>query len=219
MKRKLALSLVGVLLVGCLSGCGSNKVETENGNVESQQTEETVSTDEMIESQESETEVSNSDVAEVVSDATTIQIDGVSYHFPMTVQELVDNGWTMNGKFPFPARPGSNALVDFTKGDLKLSTNVTSITGAEVPMEEGAISYLSFSAEHNNTISVVFPGNISIGMSKEEVESALSTEFVYDASKKYFEYEKQEDMGKLEIQILLTDDESQVKEISYTFWS
>ena len=49
MKRKLALSLVGVLLVGCLSGCGSNKVETENGNVESQQTEETVSTEEMIE--------------------------------------------------------------------------------------------------------------------------------------------------------------------------
>ncbi len=148
-----------------------------------------------------------------------ITIDGVTYQFPMAAQELVDNGWDMEDGFPFPARPGSNALVKFTKGDYMLSTNVTSVTGTEVPMEEGSVSYITVYEGHNDNLPIVFPGGITLGMTKEEVEAILPSEFEYEAKYKWFKYRQEETMGQLVIEIQLTEDESTVSGISYSFWS
>ena len=163
----------------------------------------------------SSSNVSSSETSEMSADM--IQIDGITYCFPMAAQELVNNGWVMEDGFPFPARPGSNALVGFTKGYLELETNVTSVTGTEVPMEEGSISYLIFSSEYNKDIPVVFPGNITFGMSKEEAEKVLPNGFTYDADKDSHVYEKQEENGELIIQIKYSANE--VIGISYSFWS
>ena len=149
-----------------------------------------------------------------------IEIEGVVYTFPMEAQELVDNGWTMINKFPVGARPGAHAGINFTKGDLTFFTNISSTTGVEQKMEEGEVSSISYSEEYSNIqVSLKFPGGVTLGMSKADVEKILPTEFKYVEKYKYYQYKKDTEQGQIEILVRLTDDESVVKEIDYTCWT
>lgn len=149
-----------------------------------------------------------------------IEIDGVEYTFPMEAEELVKNGWVMDENFSVPARPGSNALIIFTKDNMELFTNVSSTTGKEQPIEKGEVCSIVYgNTNSNKDVPMAFPGGITLGMSKAEVEKNIPEEFEYDDKYHCFKYVKETEQGKLDIEIQMTDDDSEVKEIHYTCWT
>ena len=192
--KKLFVSLfIMSMSISMLVGCGGSDRDnnknpnTENDSNQDKDTEEkeTETTNENG-SGEGNSEDTSGNTGIAASDwlVPKITIDGVDYTFPMEAQELVDNGWTMINKFPIGARPGANAGINFTKGDLTLFTNISSTTGAEQTMEEGEVCSVYYAADTDNAkVPISFPGGITLGMSKAEVEKILPTEFVY--SEKY----------------------------------
>lgn len=224
MKKLLAVLLMMTLSTSLLIGC-TGKESTDNGNDAAVNQEADVNLDEAESEIETEPETTEPAVDNAAIPASEwlngkIQIDGVVYDFPIEAATLAENGWTMATKFPVPARPGSNALIYFEKGDLRLETNVTSIVGTEVPMEEGAVSSIHYWTDGSNKdISMEFPGGVTLGTSKADVEKVLPSEFEYDAEFKRFKYFQEGDMGDLDIKIILSEDESVVTEISYTYWT
>lgn len=204
MKKAVALLAVGAVSIALVIGVGiaskeGNQVANTQGKEENKEQNSSLGRDWLV---------------------PKIEIDGVEYVFPMEAAELEKNGWVMDDNFPVPARPGANALIIFTKGDLELFTNVSSTIGKEQPIEEGEVCSLVYGNENSNkAISMKFPGGVVLGMSKAEVEKILPEEFEYDEKYHCFKYLKETEQGKLDIKIHMTDDDSEVKEIHYTCWT
>lgn len=216
MKKLLVTLLIMSMTITMLVGCGSSDKNTEK----EPNTETNENTNEGTSEDASEDASNNSGTVAADWLVPKITIDGVDYTFPMEAQELVDNGWTMINKFPIGARPGANAGINFTKGDLTLFTNISSTTGAEQTMEEGEVCSIYYAADTANAnVPISFPGNLTLGMSKAEVEKILPTEFVYNEKYHYFQYAKETEKGKLDIRIEMTDDDSIVKAINYICWT
>lgn len=210
MKKTVILLAVGIVSIALVIGIG---IAGKRGN-----TGENTQQNTQGNSTENKEENKESGVTEWL--IPKIEIDGVTYTFPMEAQELVKNGWEMDDNFPVPARPGANALIVFYKEGLELFTNVSSTTGKEQPIEEGEVCSIVYgNSNSNKDIPMAFPGGITLGMSKAEVEKILPEEFEYDEKYHYFKYLKETDLGKLDIQIQMTEDDSEVKEIHYTCWT
>lgn len=212
MKKAVALLAVGAVSIALVIGVG---VTSKEGNQAENQVENTQGKEENKEANKEQNSSSGRDWL-----VPKIEIDGVEYVFPMEAAELEKNGWVMDDDFPAPARPGANAVIVFTKGDLELFTNVSSTIGKEQPIEEGEVCSLVYGNENSNkAISMKFPGGVALGMSKAEVEKILPEEFEYDEKYHCFKYLKETEQGKLDIKIHMTDDDSEVKEIHYTCWT
>lgn len=151
----------------------------------------------------------------------TIEIDGVVYTFPMEAQELVDNGWVMDElSVERPANPGEMVAMEFYKDDMTLFTNISTTTGETQSLEECEVCSIYYSAESDNiNVPITFPGNITLGMSKAEVEQILPDEFEYNAEYHYFKYRYDTEKGEIAIEIYMTEDDSVVESISYTCWT
>lgn len=237
MKKIIVSLLIMAMSVSMLVGCGDsgkdtnkepNKENDSNVNQDADTNQNTQNGQDKDTEKESETkdeatsENSSNNKGMIATDWTVpkIEIDGVIYTFPMEAQELVDNGWTLINKLPIGARPGANAGINFTKGDLTLFTNISSTTGAEQKMEEGEVCSISYSKEYENIqVPMSFPGGIALGMSREEVVKILPGEFQYVEKYKYYQYKNETEKGKIEVLIYLSDDETVVREIDYTCWT
>lgn len=151
----------------------------------------------------------------------TIEIDGVVYTFSMEAQELVDNGWVMD-ELPVerPANPGEMVAMEFYKDDMTLFTNISTTTGEAQSIEEGEVCSIPYFAESDNiNVPITFPGNLTLGMSKAEVEQMLPDEFEYVAEYHYFKYRYDTEKGEIAVEIHMTEDDRVVEEISYTCWT
>ncbi len=229
MKKVFVVLLIMSMSISMLVGCGgSDKDTNKNPNTENDSkpnqdadTDKDESTEEENTSGGTSEDISgNTGIAASDWLVPKIEIDGVVYTFPMEAQELVDNGWTMINKFPIGARPGANAGINFTKGDLTLFTNISSTTGAEQKMEEGEVCSISYAEEYDNfKVPIKFPGGLTIGMSKAEAEKILPGEFEYNEKYHYFQYTSETEKGKLDIKVEMSDDDSTVERIMYTCWT
>lgn len=217
MKKKIAILAVAAVSIAAVAGVAIASKQSGTGEHTQTNSQMNAQTNE-----QGNTEENNEQNATVASDwlIPKITIDGVEYTFPMEAQELVKNGWVMDDNFPVPARPGANALIMFEKDGMELFTNVSSTTGKEQPIEEGEVCSLVYGNENSNkTIPMAFPGGITLGMSKADVEKILPEEYKYDEKYHCFKYAKDTEQGKLDIQIQMTEDDSEVKEIHYTCWT
>ena len=71
----------------------------------------------------------------------------------------------------------------------------------------------------NDTFPVPARPGAEQSMEEGEVEAALPAEYVHDANQHCFKYIYDDGVGKYDIKIYMTDDESTVEQISYTYWT
>ena len=76
-----------------------------------------------------------------------------------------------------------------------------------------------FAESDNINVPITFPGNLTLGMSKTEVEQMLPDEFEYVSEYHYFKYRYDTEKGEIAIEIHMTEDDSVVERISYTCWT
>lgn len=114
--------------------------------------------------------------SELTDDISSFNVnyDGVLYHLPIPVSELVKNGWIIqeSPKENIPARNSISGVV-LRKGNQVITTTIYNDSPKAASVENCFLTEIR-EDELVNKIPVVLPKGIRIGSSKAEVESAFS---------------------------------------------
>lgn len=117
------------------------------------------------------------EIIEADWNSRSLQIDQKILTLPITVQDLMDLGFT-------PPNPGREIMPDslhqeiFTRDGLKISVRFTNLSNETRPINESDIQSISLFSNHLEIqkeldVPIYFPGGISVGSYLEEVANRL----------------------------------------------
>lgn len=105
-------------------------------------------------------------------DSGLISIEGDIYMMPITVQALLDNGWTIADESADLELESVNGKeITFNKNNKSMTLKAESFTNCSTAIENGLIERINFAELED--IDLVLPGDIKMGKPEDKVYTAL----------------------------------------------
>ena len=119
-----------------------------------------------------------------------VKIGGDLYRLPAPVSAFTDNGWTISSK-PDKVLSGKKEGIEITRDGVTLYVHINNLSDYQTIVENCVISKVRVDSEDG--IDMELSGNMKLGTTRAEVESAVTEDFsTYSGSNydswSYFEY-------------------------------
>lgn len=130
------------------------------------------------------------------------ELDGVVYTLPVSMDEMSKNGWSVKYDKEEYIEPNKMASVKLRKGNYIISTIGENTTSEKIKLEDAPVRYIKVNKSETD-ISIKLPKNITIGMTKDELDAALNGyEFkTKDSSNSKIEYALNKDGYEITISV------------------
>ena len=147
-------------------------------------------------------------------------LDGTTYNLPVPYKTLAEQGWTSTGESE--SVPSMNGVIlTLKKGDFNITAKVVNPLPNAVTLDNTIVVFISAFNSTLNPLDLTMAGDIKLGMSKAELESALNAKgiknFTYNEKfntyKIPFDQADKSEFPKETIEIYLSDDKNIISSI------
>ena len=147
-------------------------------------------------------------------------LDGTTYNLPVPYKTLAEPGWTSTGESE--SVPSMNGVIlTLKKGDFNITAKVVNPLPNAVTLDNTIVVFISAFNSTLNPLDLTMAGDIKLGMSKADLESALNAKgiknFTYNEKfntyKIPFDQADKSEFPKETIEIYLSDDKNIISSI------
>ena len=147
-------------------------------------------------------------------------LDGTTYNLPVPYKTLAEQGWTSTGESE--SVPSMNGVIlTLKKGDFNITAKVVNPLPNAVTLDNTIVVFISAFNSTLNPLDLTMAGDIKLGMSKADLESALNAKgiknFTYNEKfntyKIPFDQADKSEFPKETIEIYLSDDKNIISSI------
>ena len=147
-------------------------------------------------------------------------LDGTTYNLPVPYKTLAEQGWTSTGESE--SVPSMNGVIlTLKKGDFNITAKVVNPLPNAVTLDNTIVVFISAFNSTLTPLDLTMAGDIKLGMSKADLESALNAKgiknFTYNEKfntyKIPFDQADKSEFPKETIEIYLSDDKNIISSI------
>lgn len=190
MKKRMALVLATALLLA-LTACGGESPSSSEANESTTSSAVTSSTPEATssapeatsseaetastpEASEAERPVASTDLS-TEWDSFQFELNGALYTFPATYAEFEANGWGPGKGVDLGDTLTRNqytvSFVTLLHGDNEVTVQFSNLGDEEAAMRDCHVTAVQLSDLHSGNTTLIFPGNIALGSTQDDVQS------------------------------------------------